>query len=37
MKDINNILVEAINNIKSNVIPASKKDKFLSKTSLRRE
>ena len=37
MKDINNIFIESINNIKNKVISASKKDKFLSKTSLRRE
>ena len=37
MKDINNVLVESINNLKDKVISMSKKDKFSLKTSLRRE
>ena len=34
IKDINNIFVELINNIKNKVILTLKKDKFLLKTSL---
>ena len=37
MKDINNIFVESINNIRNKVVSALRKDKFLSKTSSRRE
>ena len=37
MKNINNIFVELINNIKNKVVLISKKDKFLLKTLLQRE
>ena len=37
MKDVNNISIESINNIKNKVILASRKNKFLLKTSSRRE
>ena len=34
IKNINNIYIELINNIRDKVISTSRKDKFLSKTSL---
>ena len=35
IKDINNIFIKSINNIKNKVVSIIRKDKFLSKTSLR--
>ena len=37
VKDINNIFIKSINNIRDKVVSIIKKNKFLSKTSLRRE